>query len=50
MSAAAPRAGALLETVAEVRRGRPDRQQPRHAEHSGPYQILSAARLLLEWG
>jgi len=31
MSAAAPRAGAMLETAAEVRRGLPDRQQPRHA-------------------
>jgi hypothetical protein len=38
MSAAAPRAGAMQETVAEVRRGRPERQHPRHAEHSMPYQ------------
>jgi len=30
----------MLETVAAVRRGRPDRQQPRPAWHSAPYQIL----------
>jgi len=31
MSASAPRVGAMLYTAADVRRGLPNRQQPRHA-------------------